>query len=83
MGIEFKRAPMKYHLDGIQRNLVKLWDEGIKAFKAISNSMQRVFTNFDSHAIQDVFVETLRASPYFWGHVWLTYLVIQTVIWLI
>lgn len=72
---------MKMHMDGVKRDAVKMWDEFLIVCEDTRPHIKRVFTDFDGHAVQNVFVETLRASPYFWGHVWAIWLVYKLIIW--
>jgi hypothetical protein len=71
---------MKFGLDGVQRDIVKMWHEGGIVARQTWPHIKRVFTDFDGHAVQNVFVETLRASPYFWGHVWAVWIICNLVI---
>ena len=56
--------------DGIMRNALKMLSEG----KRVAKTFWFEFTYWlrkpwSSHRYVDIFVETLRTSPYFWGHV--------------
>ena len=55
-------------LNGIFRNLAKLWNEFQLVRQAIAVSWARFREEKDGHSYVDLFVEPIRASAYFFGH---------------
>lgn len=55
-------------LNGVLRNLAKLWNEALLVKQAIVVSWARFREEKDGHSYVDLFVEPIRASAYFFGH---------------
>ena len=55
-------------LNGVIRNLAKLWNEALLVKQAIVVSWARFREEKDGHSYVDLFVEPIRASAYFFGH---------------
>lgn len=54
-------------LNGIFRNLAKLWNEFQLVRQAVAVSWARFREEKDGHSYVDLFVEPIRASAYFFG----------------
>ena len=81
MGGRTGEASMKYYLDGLKRNLAKMWDE----FLIVCAGMWTQLKDFKrpDHYFVNLLVETLRLSPYFWGHIWALYLIYSLIVWIV
>lgn len=61
---------MKINKDGLERNIIKLWEE----WKALRDDMgphlkRWIRRPWDSHAYVNLFVEARRSSAYLVGHI--------------
>lgn len=68
-------------LNGGLRNAAKLLNEVLLVFKAFWAGVIRLYRALEevTHALFDILVEPLRASPYFWGHIVGFYLIWKVV----
>ena len=55
-------------LNGVVRNVAKLWNEFQLVRRAFAVSWARSREEKDGHSYVDLFVEPIRASAYFFGH---------------
>ena len=55
--------------DGWKRNLMKMSLEGKAVLGTLYTHTVEFIKKPNSHNFVDIFVESLRTSPYFWGHV--------------
>jgi len=69
--------------NGIIRDAIKLWDEMLIVIRGLRPHFNKDFFSRPFHAITNIFVEALRLSPYFWGHMLILYIVLRIVFFMI